>query len=180
MVNIVAEVISLPDLNGVDQMTDYMSMLFEDPTKDSLIKIGFITKAMDALATVPKAQLPHRGRDAEGNHYFVGFELTTDPIDGVEYTLRPKAIKALRAEPIYELRLSVERLNWHFRATFFPKYHPDTNQLFYCLVNPFEKEGKEGDNDDPTDENMQETYEVFKQVRAHFDDYRKYFDDLYQ
>lgn len=180
MVNIVAEVISLPDLHGVDNMLDYMNTLFEDGSKESLIKVGFITKAMDALATIPKSQLPPHGKDENGEDFFVGFDLTTDPIEEVEYTLHPKAIKALGQQPIYELRLSVPLLDWHFRATFFPKYHPETNQLFHCLVNPFVKEGKEEGNDDPTNHYMQETYDVFKDLKTNFEHYRKYFEDLYQ
>ncbi|WP_455920479.1 hypothetical protein [Priestia megaterium] len=177
MDNIVAEVISLPDLYGVDHMNDYMASLFENPAKDSIIKIGFITKALDALATVPKSQLPQHGKDPKGNDYFVGFHLKLDPIDGVEYELRPKAIKALGQQPIYELRLSVEFLKWHFRATFFPKYHPMTGQFFYCLVHPFEKEGREEGLADPTNHYMQETYDVFDHLKRHFDHYSKYFDD---
>lgn len=197
MVNIIAEVISLPYFDGKNGMNDYMSDLEAEGSLTSAIKAGFILKAIEKLEQVPKSSLPAVGKDN-----FISFELETDPIEGRIYTLNPKAVKALRKSPIYELRLSVKRFDWHFRVTFFPKYHPETAQLFYCLVDPFEKEdkdekegidegidvltGKEGihegihviqaiKNDDPTDFFRDRAYQVYTECIRDFNQYREHF-----
>jgi hypothetical protein len=170
MVNIVAEVISLPYFDGKNGMDEYMSGLVAEGSLDSAIKTGFILKAIRELEKVPKSSLPDFGKDK-----FISFELETDPIEGTIYRLNPKAVKALGKQPIYELRLSVERFNWHFRVTFFPKYHPDTRQLFYCLVDPFEKEGIDEGIEDPTDFFKDRAYSVYTEVIRDFNQYREHF-----
>lgn len=184
MVNIIAEVISLPYFDGKIGMDDYMSDLKAEGSLPSAIKTGFILKAIEKLEQVPKASLPAVGKDK-----FISFELETDPIEGRIYTLNPKAVKALMKKPIYELRLSDKRFDWYFRVTFFPKYHPDTGQLFYCLVDPFEKEEKDEKegihegihviqaikNDDPTDFFRDRAYQVYTECIRDFNQYREHF-----
>lgn len=193
MVNIIAEVISLPYFDGKIGMDDYMSDLEAEGSLTSAIKTGFILKAIEKLEQVPKSSLPAFGKDN-----FISFELETDPIEGRIYRLNPKAVKALGKSPIYELRLSVRRFDWHFRVTFFPKHHPETGQLFYCLVDPFEKEEKDEKegihegidvltgkevihviraikDDDPTNFFRDRAYRVYLEVIRDFNQYREHF-----
>src|SRR4051812_36651394 len=98
MVNIEAEVISLPDEWGNMLMDEYLENLGNERTHAARVKIQWLVELMDDLSEIPKNALPEIG-DKEGLSFDVEFE-----VDGVNYERKVKAVKALRKAPIYELR----------------------------------------------------------------------------
>jgi len=172
MVNIVAEVIALPDENGFEHVTKLFLDLQKLNNREGKVKIGLLVDAMDELAKVPKADLP--AIDAQ---YGLFFDLETEPIDGEVYKIRRETVKALREYPVYELRLSIPEFNWHFRTTFFPMEHPENEKLFYCMVFPFEKVLALGRRGNPTDRYRDRTKAIYEDVMNNFEKYRHLFDN---
>lgn len=160
MRNNIAKVISLPDETGSEPMYDYLSTLSKSAISslEDKIKREFISQSLGVLELVDKSRLPSNGD-------FLSAVLTID-IDGKPYSKSLKLVKSLKRQPIYELRISLEELNWHFRATFFPKYHAE--QLFYCFIDPFVKVETE---EDPTNYYRDKAYRIFEDVKSDPDKY---------
>lgn len=162
----IAEVISLPDETGEDLMVNYMNDLGEEALNSTQenIKLNFLQVALELMETVPFNRLPDRSGERL-------METLIIEINGKTYTRELELVKALGTQPIYELRVDLDRPHWCFRATFFPKYHD--NQLYYCFVHPFEKVAGLGD---PTNHWRDQTYKVFHNVKFDFSGYAHYFD----
>lgn len=164
-IEIEAEVISLPDEFGQNLMNIYFEDLGNENTHQARVKLQYLVEIMDDLALIPKKALPEIG-DKEGLSFEVEFE-----VDGINYKRKVRAVKALEKSPVYELRVNIPQLSWRFRATFFPKYVGD--QLYYCLVFPFEKfDGEE----DPTDGYKDRTYRILQELREDFDSFKEHFE----
>lgn len=166
MVNIIAEIISLPDESGNILMNELIDELGDQGTHKAKIQLGFLVDALDDLAEIDKRDLPEMDDD-EG----LSFDLETE-VDGITYKRKFRTVKALQKAPIYELRINIREHNWRLRATFFPKYYK--GQLCYCFVFPFIKvdEAKE----DPTDHYKERTYAIYQDVMANFQNYEQFFD----
>ena len=167
-IEIEAEVISLPDEFGEKLMDKYFEDLGNENSHQSRVKLQYLVEVMDDLAGIPKRALPRKG-DKEGLTFEVEFE-----VDGVNYTRKVRAVKALGKAPIYELRVNIPfpEQGWRFRATFFPKYVGD--QLYYCIVFPFEK--FDDAEEDPTDGYMERTYIIYERLREDFDSFKEHFE----
>lgn len=171
MVNIVAEVIALPDENGFEHVTKLFLDLQALNNREGKVKTGLLVDAMKELAKVPHADLP--SIDAERGLFF-----DLEPvIDGEVYEIRRETVKALRERPIHELRLSIPEFNWHFRATFFPFEHPENGKQFYCMVFPFEKILALGKKGDPTDIYRNRTKAIYDDLVNNFQKYHSYFEN---
>ena len=162
---LIAGVISLPDETGKDLMVDYMNRL-SDKARTSIddnIRLSFLHKALSFMKMVPRKQLP--GNEDET----LKTTLTIDTNE-ITYDLTIDLVKTLGVQPIYELRIDLNKPHWCFRATFFPKYNDE--QLYYCFVHPFEKIAG---YDNPTNAFRNKTYRVFNDLKFDQAKYAHYF-----
>jgi hypothetical protein len=151
-----ANVISLPDLTQVDQVTIYLNnlrALARGNNHAAKVKLGYILESIRVMSLIDLDRLQNVDR-------IPIYEALAIEIGGIEYTKSAELIKSLDKPNIYELRINIREFNWRFRATFFPAVYKD--DLYYCLVYPFEK--VQGAAVDPTNGFRDNTYTLYQRV----------------
>lgn len=149
-----ARVVLLPDECGVEHFRKYYTDLSikANVIHQDKVKLTFIRELLKRLRLLDKGDLP-TGTDS------ISFDFEID-VDGISYTRPLDIVKKLGKSVVYELRIDISNFDWYFRATFFPRYHQD--ELYYCVVYPFEKVPGEKD---PTDEFRDLTHNIFKDTQ---------------
>ncbi|WP_078598553.1 hypothetical protein [Evansella clarkii] len=148
----IAHVVSIKDSYGNEQVEQFRTDLISEAkyNEKGLIKLKFFLRALNYTQNIGKNQL---------HLHETTLSITSQ---GTEYEKTFTLFKALRKQPIYELRLNFPEYGSWIRATFFPTYYE--GQLYYCFVKAFTKTKKP--EYDPTDTMIDETYRVYQQVRS--------------
>ncbi|MGF9978901.1 hypothetical protein [Viridibacillus arvi] len=144
------EIVSYPDDSGRDILDELYATLYEKDKYDTAYKrhLQFIIKAVEKVSQSKLSDISDQDTS-----------LTLE-IDGQQYTETYTIVKALRKQPIYELRCKFNN-NEHLRLLFFEHYFSGTRYIIFTKI--FTKSW-----DPPSDETdvlRDASYEIYKMIR---------------